>query len=65
MRKYNGWLIETQGGFCTMKRYVASRGDKWHWAFRLYECKALCDKRDAGEDIGGIYGGLYLRPLYA
>ena len=60
MKKYNGWLIEAQGGFCTMKRYHATKGDKWHWAFLLRECKQFCDMRDAGGEIKK----LYLSPLY-
>lgn len=60
MKEYNGWQIERVGGFCTMKRYVASKNDKWHWAFLLRECKELCDIRDNGGDIKK----LYLRSLY-
>ena len=51
MTTYNGWIIELHGGFCTMKRYVASQGDRWHWAFLLRECKELCDLRDNGKEI--------------
>ena len=60
IREYNGWQIEAQGGFCTMKRYVASRGDRWHWAFLLRECKGFCDIRNEGGNIKE----LYLKPLY-
>ena len=60
MREYNGWQIENVGGFCTMKRYIASKGNMWHWAFLLRECKELCDLRDNGKEIKE----LYLRPLY-
>ena len=60
MKEYNGWDIEKVGGFCTMKRYVAAKGDLWHWAFLLRECKKFCDTRDKGGDIGE----LYLKSLY-
>ena len=57
---YKGWLIEKTGGFYTMKRYVALKGDRWHWAFLLRECKQFCDTRDAGGEIKD----LYLKSLY-
>ena len=60
MKEYNGWQIEKVGGFATMKRYVASKGELWHWAFLLRECKELCNTRDEG----GKIKDLYLRPLY-
>ena len=59
-REYNGWLIRTQGGFSMVKHYVARKGDLYHWAFLLRDCKAFCDARDNGGDIGE----LYLKPLY-
>jgi len=59
-RHYNGWEIITVGGFCTLKRYIASRGEQHHWAFRLKECKEFCDLRNANKEIGK----LYLTPLY-
>jgi len=59
-RYYNGWQIETQGGFCTMKRYVARKGNQWHWAFLLRDCKGICDSRDKGIEPSR----LYLNPLY-
>jgi len=58
--KYNGWQIIKLGGLCTMKRYHAQKGDLWHWAFLLRECKAFCDVIDSG----GTIPELYLRPLY-
>lgn len=57
---YNGWIIEKVGGFCTMQRYHAKKGNLWHWAFLLRECKALCDTRDEGGEVKE----LYLKPLY-
>lgn len=60
MREYNGWSIETAGGFCTIKRYIARKGKDWHWAFLLRECKNFCDLRNAGKEIPK----LYLTPLY-
>lgn len=60
MKEYNGWGIERVGGFCTIKRYIARKADKWHWAFLLRDCKELCDTRDNG----GTIKELYLRPLY-
>jgi len=60
MKEYNGWQIEKVGGFCTMKRYIARKGDKWHWSFLLRECKKLCDSQDIGVEIPR----LYLRDLY-
>jgi len=60
MREYKGWQIMTVGGFCTMKRYEASKDEKWHWAFKLKDCKVLCDTRDEGLTINE----LYLKPLY-
>ncbi len=60
MKKYNGWVIEGVGGFCTMKRYVVRKGELWHWAFLLRECKELCDTRDNGGSIKEIY----LKSLY-
>jgi len=66
LHKYNGWIITSEGGFITIKRFEATKLDEYdhnilyHWAFRLKDCKALCDKRDAGEEIGQ----LYLKPLY-
>lgn len=59
-REYNGWKILTTGGFSTIKRFIASRGDKNHWAFRLRDCKKFCDLRDNG----GKIELLYLTPLY-
>ena len=61
MRYYNGWIITTAGGFMTMKRFIAHKGELSHWAFLLRECKEFCDKRDNGETIRE----LYLKPLYA
>jgi len=61
MKLYNGWDITKEGGYCTIKRYVASKGDLWHWAFLLRECKVFCDTRDNGGSIGKIY----LKPLYS
>ncbi len=61
---HNGWIIEGRGGCSMVRHYKATKNDMWHWAFKLYECRELCDKRDAGNDLTGIYGGLYLRPLY-
>jgi len=60
IRKYNNWNIETEGGHITIKRFDATKGNLWHWAFRLKDCKALCDKRDNGEEIDS----LYLKSLY-
>ncbi len=60
MKQYNGWSIEKVGGFCTIKRYIATKGKLWHWAFLLRECKGLCDTRDNG----GSIKGLYLKSLY-
>lgn len=60
MKQYNGWIIERTGGFCTIKRYVARKGNQWHWAFKLRECKHFCDQRDSG----GTISDLYLKPLY-
>jgi len=61
IREYNGWRIEKVGGFCTIQRYIAQKGNKRHWAFRLGECKSFCDLRDADIEISK----LYLTPLYA
>jgi len=60
VKYYNGWEISSEGGFCTIKRYVARKEDLWHWAFRLKDCKQFCDMRDNG----GIIEQLYLKPLY-
>lgn len=64
-RHYNEWEIEPEGGYITIKRFRAEKCLPngriiWHWAFRLKECKALCDKRDNGEEIDS----LYLKSLY-
>ena len=61
VRNYNGWVIHAEGGFMTIKRFIAHKDSKSHWAFRLRECKEFCDIRDRGGEIGG----LYLQPLYA
>ncbi len=58
---HNGWRISSTGGFCTMKRFIASKGNLSHWAFLLRDCKHLCDERDAGREIPQ----LYLQPLYS
>ena len=58
--EYNGWQIIKLGGCCTMSRYHAQKGDQWHWAFLLRECKRFCDLRDSGAEISK----LYLKPLY-
>ncbi len=60
MKHYNGWTIINLGGHVEMKRYHAQKDKLWHWAFLLRDCKAFCDKRDAGETIPN----LYLHPLY-
>lgn len=60
IREYNGWIITTVGGFMTLKRFEARKGENWHWAFRLRDCRELCDSRDGGNPIKE----LYLRPLY-
>ena len=60
VRNYNGWIIETTGGFMTLKRFIAHKSGQSHWAFRLKECKEFCDIRDNGEHIKK----LYLEPLY-
>ena len=60
VRKYRNWVITTEGGFMTLKRFVATDGERTHWAFRLRDCKEFCDIRDAGGDIPR----LFLEPLY-
>ena len=60
MKKYNEWYIEKVGGFVTTKRYIATKGTMWHWAFLLRECKNFYDIRDSGGEIKT----LYLSPLY-
>ncbi len=67
VRKYKDWYIETVGGYITIKRFEAEKGEdflapdyKWHWSFKLKDCKELCDKRDAGKEIDP----LYLKSLY-
>ena len=65
---YNGWRIETLGGFMTNRHYEAHKalwkGDHWEttfvWAFRLKEVVLFCDKLDLGESVEP----LYLKPLY-
>lgn len=58
--EYKGWSINKVGGVITHKRYEAYKGDNWHWAFLLRECKELCDIRDNGGEISK----LYLKNLY-
>ena len=68
VRKYKDWYIETVGGHITIKRFEAEKGDKfdpksnyqWHWAFKLKDCKEICDKRNRGEEVKE----LYLKSLY-
>ena len=48
-RIYKGWKIDKRGGFCTMSRFVAFKGNQMLWAFRLYEVKALIDCLDTQE----------------
>ena len=62
IHKHNDWTISSRGGFITVKHFVANNnnGLPSHWAFRLKDCKVLCDKRDAGEEIDE----LFLEPLY-
>ncbi len=60
VHNYNGWEIMGYGGFCTIRHFWAEKGELRHWAFKLRDCKILCDERDKGNQIDG----LYLRPLY-
>lgn len=61
VRRYNYWTIVTEGGFMTIKRFIAHKGNQMHWAFRLKDCKEFCDIRDSGGQINK----LYLEPLYS
>ena len=64
IHKHNDWIIHSEGGFITMKRFVAHKeGHPFsysHWEFRLRDCKNLCDARDAGKPIPD----LFLKSLY-
>ena len=60
IRKYNNWIVETTGGFFTIKRFIAHKDGQSHWAFRLKDCKEFCDIIDNGGEIKE----LYKKPLY-
>jgi len=59
IHKHNEWTIHSQGGFITVKQFKAVKyinSERLvHWAFRLKDCKTLCDQRDAGEEIHKIH----------
>ena len=57
---YNGWRIEGEGGFITLRRFVASKGELSVWGERLKDILPRCDALDHGEPVGE----LYLRSLY-
>ena len=58
---HNGWQIHGVGGFCTIRHFWAMKNELTHWAFKLKECKVLCDIRDKGEKISD----LHLKSLYS
>ena len=64
IHEYNGWKIESVGGYSMMKHFIAEKGELWHWCFKLYECKEVCDLRDAGKENEIEYFKLYTQPLY-
>jgi len=62
---YKGWSVEKYGGFCTIKRYSASKNDDWFWMFKLREVKNVIDSLESNNLYFKDIDELYRKPLYS
>ena len=61
---YKGWEIEGIGGFCTVRRFTATKDDKTFWMFKLKEVKAQIVLLEYGIPFELSVRPLYRQPLY-
>lgn len=62
--RYKGWEIEGVGGFCTTRRFQATKKEKTFWMFKLKEVKAQIDLLEYGIPFKVSVPRLYRQPLY-